>query len=113
MVSGTAPGTVDSAMAVDPDGQPIQGPPDAQSQAMDKEHAEMLLQVQPAWCQQTLGSDPACRQQTLESRHVVPLGPALPQHARTARCCGGALTGLQRVGSWEQRPWHVLKERQC
>lgn len=45
VVSGTAPGTVDSAVAVNPDGEAIQGPPDAQTQAMEKEHAETLLQV--------------------------------------------------------------------
>lgn len=45
VVSGTAPGTVDSAVAVNPDGEAIQGPPDAQTQAMEKEQAETLLQV--------------------------------------------------------------------
>jgi hypothetical protein len=47
VVSGTAPGTVDSAVAVNPDGNVIEGPPDPQAQALDKEHAEMLLQVKP------------------------------------------------------------------
>lgn len=30
-------------------------------------------------------------------------------HASTARSCGGALTALQQVGSWEQWPWHAVK----
>jgi hypothetical protein len=47
VVSGTAPGTVDSAVAVNPDGTFVEGPPDAQAQALDKEQAEMLLQVKP------------------------------------------------------------------
>lgn len=46
MVGGTAPGTVDAAVAVDPDGKKIADQPEpAANPEMDKEHAEVLLQV--------------------------------------------------------------------
>lgn len=48
-MGGAAPGVVDPsvAAATDPDGNPVAAPaqPDAASLQMDKEHAEMLLQV--------------------------------------------------------------------
>lgn len=45
VVSGTAPGTLDSAVAINPDGERIKGPADVAAKEVDKEHAEMLLQV--------------------------------------------------------------------
>lgn len=47
VVAGSAPGSVDPSLAVNPDGQPVTQPP-AVNTEMDKEHAETLLQV-TAW----------------------------------------------------------------
>lgn len=51
MVGGTAPGTVDAGVALDPDGHKIveQAEPAANPE-MDKEHAEVLLQVRIDLC---------------------------------------------------------------
>lgn len=48
VVGGTAPGTVDAGVAVDPDGNKIVEP--AANPEMDKEHAEVLLQVRQGLC---------------------------------------------------------------
>jgi len=44
VVAGSAPGSVDPSLAINPDGQPVTQPP-AVTTEMDKEHAETLLQV--------------------------------------------------------------------
>jgi hypothetical protein len=44
VVAGSAPGMVDPSIAVNPDGQPVENPPEA-TKELDKEQAEMLLQV--------------------------------------------------------------------